>query len=220
MIRLNKGVASFAVAMAFAVGFSSCGGEKKSSAAASSSSNAAVNVEKAVEKPAQITWMVHDGLKKENGTDQWAAEFTKLTGIKMNLNIVSNNEYSQLLDLAFASGETPDVFDLAGDRFAAFVKQGAVADLTDYIKNSELSTTIDKSIWDSIAINGHYYGIPKEMPNGVVTYVRQAKHTKSLSQCFAVSAMKSQNVQFLLLHLAFLKTSICVSSIKMQSLIS
>ena len=173
MIRLNKGVASFAVAMAFAVGFSSCGGEKKSSAAASSSSNTAVNVEKAVEKPAQITWMVHDGLKKENGTDQWAAEFTKLTGIKMNLNIVSNNEYSQLLDLAFASGETPDVFDLAGDRFAAFVKQGAVADLTDYIKNSELSTTIDKSIWDSIAINGHYYGIPKEMPNGVVTYVRQ-----------------------------------------------
>ncbi len=170
---LKRNVVALSAAMALVAVSTGCGGEKNSSSASSSASSSEANVEKSVEKPSQIVWMVHDGLKKENGTDQWATEFERLTGIKMNLNIVSNNEYSQLLDLSFASGETPDVFDLAGDRFAAFVKQGAVADLTDYIKNSELSSTIKKEIWDSIAINGHYYGIPKEMPNGVVTYIRQ-----------------------------------------------
>ncbi len=127
-----------------------------------------------VEKPASITWMVHDGLHKENGTDRWAEEFEKISGVKMNLKIVSNNEYSQLLDLAFASRETPDVFDLTGDgRYASFVRQNAVADLTDLIKASPLYERVDPGLWDSISINGRFYGIPKEKPNGTVSYVRK-----------------------------------------------
>ena len=127
-----------------------------------------------VEKPAEITWMVHDGLHKENGTDKWAAEFERLSGVKMNLKIVSNNEYGQLLDLSFASGETPDVFDLQGDgRYSSFVRQSAVADLTDLVKASPLYSRVAPELWDSIAINGRYYGIPKEKPNGTVSYVRK-----------------------------------------------
>ena len=127
-----------------------------------------------VEKPAEITWMVHDGLHKENGTDKWAAEFQRLSGVKMNLKIVSNNEYSQLLDLSFASGETPDVFDLAGDgRYSSFVRQNAVADLTDLVKSSFLFDRVAPELWESIAIKGRYYGIPKEKPNGTVSYVRK-----------------------------------------------
>ncbi len=164
MLRRQRMLSVAAGCAALITAFTGCGKNK---------GDAKSSVSGEVVKPSEITWMVHDGLKKENGTDDWAKEFERLTGIKMNLNVVSNNEYSQLLDLAFASGETPDVFDLAGDRFASFVKQGAVADLTDYIASSPLATEVNKSLWDSIVINGHYYGIPKEMPNGVVSYVRQ-----------------------------------------------
>lgn len=164
MMKIKKGMALAVSVSGIVAMMTGCGTKKEDS-------STAVSTE--IQKPAEITWMIHDGMKKENGTDDWAKEFERLTGIKMNLNIVSNNEYAQLLDLAFASGEVADVFDLSGDRFAAFVKQGAVADLTDYIAKSELSKTVDKQIWDSIAINGHYYGIPKERPNGTVSYVRQ-----------------------------------------------
>jgi len=126
-----------------------------------------------VQKPSQITWMVHDGLNKENGTAQWTAEFERLTGIKMNLKAVSNNEYETILDLAFASGDVPDVFDLSGSRYSQFIKQGALADLTDLVKKSELWTAIDRSIWNGITVDGKIYGVPKDVPGGTVTYVRQ-----------------------------------------------
>lgn len=165
MKKFGKAVVLSATAMCALMALAGCA-KKSDSAPAASAEN--------VEKPAAITWMVHDGLHKEWGTDAWAAEYEKFTGIKMNLNIVSNNEYSTLLDLAFASGDYPDVFDLAGsDRYASFVKQGAVADLTDLVHGSRLWKVVPKNLWDSITIDGHIYGIPKERPNGTVTYVRK-----------------------------------------------
>ncbi len=152
----------------------SCNGKKEDKVAAASDSSSSPAAAVNVGKPASITWMVHDGLHKENGTDKWAEEFERISGIKMNLKIVSNNEYTQLLDLAFASKDTPDVFDLTGDgRYASFVRQSAVADLTDLVKASPLYSRVDSALWNSIAINGRYYGIPKEKPNGTVSYVRK-----------------------------------------------
>lgn len=126
-----------------------------------------------VGKPASITWMVHTGLNEENGTAQWAEEFERLTGIKMNLNIISNNEYKQMLELSFASDTVPDVFDLNGENLAVYAKQNAIADLTDLIKGSELYGKVDPEMWESITLNGRIYGIPQEIPSGAVTYVRK-----------------------------------------------
>jgi putative aldouronate transport system substrate-binding protein len=129
--------------------------------------------ESKIKRPASITWMVHDGLHKENASEKWAAEYERLTGVKINLQMVSNNEYKTLRDLAFASGDKPDVFDLDGTYYASFAAQGAICDLTDIIKTSPLFKQADSALWNSIAIKGRYYGIPKERPNGTVTYVRK-----------------------------------------------
>lgn len=126
-----------------------------------------------VKKPESITWMVHTGLDEENGTAQWAEEFERLTGIKMNLNIISNNEYKQMLELSFASDTIPDVFDLNGDNLAVYASQNAVADLTDLIKSSELYDRVDPKLWESITLDGKIYGVPLEIPSGAVTYVRK-----------------------------------------------
>lgn len=126
-----------------------------------------------VAKPDSIRWMVHSGLNEENGTAQWAEEYEKLTGIRMDLDIVSNNEYSTILELAFASGTVPDVFDLTGDNLAVYASQGAVADLTELVKNSEFYNRVDPALFDAITLNGKIYGVPWEIPSGGVTYVRK-----------------------------------------------
>lgn len=126
-----------------------------------------------VEKPEKITWMVHSGLAEEDGTKQWVEEFERLTGITLDLRIVSNNEYYQMLELAFASGEIPDVFDVDADHFAVYASQNAIADVTDLFKNADFYQQVDSGLLGSIEMNGRYYGVPFETPGGSVTYVRK-----------------------------------------------
>lgn len=126
-----------------------------------------------VVKPESIRWMVHSGLNEENGTAQWAEEYEHITGIKMNLDIISNNEYTQMLELSFASDTVPDMFDLTGENLAVYAKQNAVADLTDLVKGSELYKKVDPATWEAMSLNGRIYGVPMETPSGAVTYVRK-----------------------------------------------
>lgn len=124
-------------------------------------------------KPDSIRWMVHDGLLEEEGTQQWVQEFEKKTGISMTLDRVANNEYSQILELAFASNTVPDVFDLTTDKVAVYAKQNAVADITELVEKSGFYENVDPVIWDSIRLNGKIYGVPAEKPTPTVTYVRK-----------------------------------------------
>lgn len=127
-----------------------------------------------VEKPESIHWMVHDGMVEENGTAQWVEEFERLTGIDLNLEIVANNEYETILELAFASGSVPDVFDLNGEqKLAVYAKQNAVKDMTGLIEGSDLFGKVDNTLWDALRIDGKLYGVPKEVASGAVTYVRK-----------------------------------------------
>ncbi len=127
---------------------------------------------KEVEKPAEISWWTHDGLNEENGSEQWFSEFEKFTGIHLNHQFIPNNEYYDKLKLAFASDEVPEVFDLNGANLALYASQGAIYDLTDLLKASELYDKVDPAIWEAITIDGKIYAIPKEIPSAAVTYVR------------------------------------------------
>lgn len=51
-----------------------------------------------------------------------------------------------MLDLAFASGEIPDVFDLSMDNLALYAGQNAIADLTDLVENSDFYSLVDPSV--------------------------------------------------------------------------
>lgn len=127
-----------------------------------------------VQKPDSIHWWVHSGMNEENGVPQWEKEFERLTNIDLNLEIISNNEYYTLLELAFASDTVPEVFDLSAElKLATYAKQGAVADLTDLVKESGLYDKVDQSLWDAVSIDGKIYGIPMEIASGAVTYIRK-----------------------------------------------
>lgn len=183
--KVTKKLMAVALASAMVMGTAACGSKDAgnsapaSSAASSTASSEASSAagseapaEKTVEKPDTISWWTHDGLNEENGSEQWFAEFEKFTGIHLDHQFIPNNEYYDKLKLAFASDEVPEVFDLNGANLALYASQGAIYDLTDLLKASELYDKVDPAIWEAISINGRIYSIPKEMPSAAVTYVR------------------------------------------------
>lgn len=127
-----------------------------------------------VTKPDKLSFYSNVGLILDDGAEAWKEEYTKLTGIQLEFTPQSNNEYVQNLELAFASKNSPDVFQLAGeDKLPLYAQQGALADLTDLVKASGLYTDENKASWDSVTINGKIYGVPFEINSGTITYVRQ-----------------------------------------------
>ena len=127
-----------------------------------------------VEKPEKITWWTHSGLNEEDYVTEWDTAFSELSGVTLEHTQVSNNEYYELLEIAFASGTEPNVFDLSADtKLAYYASQGGIADLTDLVKESGIYDKVDPAVWESVSVDGKIYGIPGEMPSGAITYVRQ-----------------------------------------------
>lgn len=141
---------------------------------AESTPTAATTEEKVVEKPEKITWWTHSGLNEEDYVKEWDAAFSELSGVTLEHTQVSNNEYYELLEIAFASGTEPNVFDLSADtKIAYYASQGGIADLTDLIKSSGIYDKVSPEVWESVSVDGRIYGIPGEMPSGAITYVRE-----------------------------------------------
>lgn len=133
------------------------------------------NVEKEneVEKPEKITMMINIGIQQEDGLDEWAKEFEAKTGIKLEIQSIRGAEYYQKLELAFASNQAPDVFTVGDGKLPVYASQGALVDLTELAKNSEIIQKMDQSVIGGAEVSGKLYGIPYEGGGGPVTYMRQ-----------------------------------------------
>ncbi len=146
-----------------------------SSAGESSAATTTVSEEAPkVEKPNSITLMV-DGtfLIKENGEAILEKGYEDLFGIDLIINHPVHNEYYEKVNLAFSSGNVPDVLIATSNYYLNFASNGALYDITDLYENSEIKNNIiDQSIIDSIRVDGRLYGLPRERGNGTITYVR------------------------------------------------
>lgn len=126
-----------------------------------------------VQKPESISWCSHDGLDPVNGQEEWDAEYERLTGIQLEHTYVTGNEYNSKIELDYAADTVPDVFDLSSTYFPKYAASGALADLTDLIKESGLYDKADPSNWEQCSYDGKIYGVPKEIPQACGTYVRK-----------------------------------------------
>lgn len=127
-----------------------------------------------VEKPKEIKFMV-DGtfIVKENGQDEIIKAYEEMTGIKLSVNQPAHNEYYEKVDLAFATGEIPDVLVLSTDMYVTYAVNGALYDITELYDNSEVKNNItDQAVVDALRLDGKLYGLPVERGNGPITYVR------------------------------------------------
>lgn len=96
-------------------------------------------------------------------------EIEKATNSKMTIQWVSNNIYTDKLNLTLASGDIPDLIminDPFGSTFTKMVKQGAFWDITPYIQDyPNLSKRIPDIAWETTkAADGSNYGIPRPRP--------------------------------------------------------
>lgn len=125
-------------------------------------------------KPKSITLMV-DGtwLAPDNGEEIPEQGYEALTGIDLIINHPQHNEYYPKLDLAFTTGDIPDVFTLGALQYVRYAANGALYDMTEMFEKSKLKNNIEKDIVDACRINGRLYGIPHHRGNGTLTYVRQ-----------------------------------------------
>ena len=127
-----------------------------------------------IEKPTEINLMV-DGtfLVPENGQEHIVKAYEEMTGIKLNINQPVHNEYYEKVNLAFTSGEVPDVLILSGNHYLNYAANGALYDITELYENSEVKNKIvNQAIVDAVRIDGRLYGLPQTRGNGTITYVR------------------------------------------------
>ena len=141
-------------------GLAACGSTASdASDAANSQSGAAASGEQqsteseagdyeSIQKPESISWCSHDGLLPENGQTEFDAEYERLTGIKLEHTYVTGNEYNEKIELDYAADTVPDVFDLSSTYFPRYAAEGALADLTDLVKESGLYDLVDEAIWE------------------------------------------------------------------------
>ncbi len=153
---------------------SSSSSSSESSSGTSSSSSAASSESDSVKKPESIKLMV-DGtfLLKENGQDIIEKGYEDLYGIDLIINQPAHNEYYEKVDLAFTTGDIPDVLILDNRRYTSYAYNGALYDITDLYEKSEIKNNItDQGLIDAIRLDGRLYGIPGSRGNGTITYVR------------------------------------------------
>jgi putative aldouronate transport system substrate-binding protein len=138
-----------------------------------SNANSSKTETKQVTKPDKIKFMTNVGVNNETGLDKWCEKYKELTGITVEVNEPANNEYFEKLDLAFASGDAPDIVSIASSDMPKYVSKGAFYDMTNLVKNSENVKNIDKQLLESTTFNGKTYATPTEYGGGNIVYYRQ-----------------------------------------------
>ncbi|WP_145946171.1 extracellular solute-binding protein [Paenibacillus sp. Y412MC10] len=93
-------------------------------------------------------------------------EIEKLTDSKLDIQWISNNVYDDKLNITLVSGELPDltyISDPFGPSFRNLVKQGAIWDITPYLKDyPNLQKGVPEVAWELTKMeDGKNYGIPR-----------------------------------------------------------
>jgi len=153
-----------------------CGSSSTESSTENSTASTDSTATGEVTKPEKITMMVNGTfLKPTQKQDTLVAKYKELTGVDLEITSIDHNSYNDQLALAFASGDVPDVVILSAEYYSAYASQGALADLSEYWKNSETKASgrMDEEYIDSLYINDGLYGFAAQRGNGCITYLRQ-----------------------------------------------
>jgi putative aldouronate transport system substrate-binding protein len=127
-----------------------------------------------VVKPTSIKLMVDGTFQiKDNGEQILVDGFKALTGIDLVLNHPIHNEYYQKVDLAFSTGDIPDVLIMSSNYYLRYASNGALYDMTKLYDASRLKSRIpQQGVVDALRLDTGLFGLPYSRGNGTITYVR------------------------------------------------
>ncbi len=109
---------------------------------------------------------------QEPGLKQILDEFTKETGIKTELQVITWDSYWTLLEAGASGGDMPDVFWMHSNQATKYMKNGILFDLTTLADESSI-LNLDKfneDILDMYTYDGKIYAIPKDIDTIALWY--------------------------------------------------
>lgn len=128
-----------------------------------------------IEKPDKIQVMMTTILTEENGQKELIDKYKELTGIELEIIKPDHNQFYEKVNLAFASGDIPDVIELGGSNYTTYAVNNALWDMTDAWENSDLKASgiVKEQYVDALKVDGKLFGFPMAKGNGTITYVRK-----------------------------------------------
>ena len=101
---------------------------------------------------------------QQPGLQQIADEWTKTSGVKVNIEVIDWDNYWTLLEAGASGGEMPDVFWMHSNTAQMYMENDILLDLTDYIA---ADSSVDQSnfyegVWNLYSSNGKQYALPKD----------------------------------------------------------
>ena len=113
-------------------------------------------------------------LRPEWGMDIFLEKYKELTGIELDVTQPAHNEYYEKVQLAFASGDIPDVIELDTDHLSTYVSEGAMLDITKQIEGSAKIQAIPSQYVESVRFaDGKLYSVGYNTGGGCISYVRK-----------------------------------------------
>lgn len=175
---VTKAIALSLVMVLMALTLSACGGGGKNPSNPSGTGDggqADAGVPGEIAKPDKITAMMTTIITKENGYQEVEKEYEAFTGIKLEIIKPEHTQFYEKVNLAFASGDVPNIIELGSTYYPNYATYGALWDMTDAWNNSTepAKSIVDERFVEVLKINGRLYGFPMQRGNGTITYVRQ-----------------------------------------------
>lgn len=168
MTRKHRGAMITALPLAAALLLSACAGN--SEVPQGNEAGQAAPSAKEEEKPVEVSVMTITPSTPTAADDNMIKRaIEKATNSRLKIQWISNNVYTDKLNITLASGDIPDLLMVNNPYASTFrnmVSQGAFWDITPYIKDyPNLLNGISKTAWETTKMeDGKNYGIPRPRP--------------------------------------------------------
>lgn len=123
------------------------------------------------EEEVTIRYWQHSSAARDEVMTKLADDFMKENpNIKVELEFIPEDSYTQKLIPALASGTAPDVFQLQSGMINRLAKQGSIQPLDEsIISGEELDKVFVPSTIEALKVDGKYYGLPTDVQT-VITF--------------------------------------------------
>lgn len=124
------------------------------------------------------------GTKYQEGDDyqnnNWTRAWEEKLNLKVNFTVAASGaDYTTMLNLAIASGQCPDIFEVPFERYHELVASNYLADMTEVFEKDlhpilKRGIEANSGVIPSITVDGKIYGIPATVNGGMdVLYARK-----------------------------------------------
>ncbi len=157
---MKKKMVSLLLVTAMAASMAACG-----DSAGSSSGNSASGTESGTGSysVSELTVNIWDNNQKD-GLQQIADDWTKTSGVKVNIEVIDWDNYWTLLEAGASGGDMPDVFWMHSNTAQMYMENDILLDLTSYIDSDDdvKKENYYEGVWDLYNSNGKQYALPKD----------------------------------------------------------